>query len=111
MAQEIRKLTYRRVITKTDQETAEHILRGAVKREFKEEAVCEEPPVGGHQPNGGVRSIRKQFLGQVKTFRDAIGARYQIILDPNDRFTPWVIEHACALMNRTMVGEGGGGPI
>jgi hypothetical protein len=64
LSQEINVLGHKRLILKSDQEQAILALKGAVKRERKEDMTLEEPLVGEHQSNGEIERAVREVQGK-----------------------------------------------
>ena len=107
--EEIRKLGYRKIIIKTDQESSIMALKQAVIRELQQEVevLSEESPVGEHQSNGEVENAVKRVQGQVRVTKDSTEAKYQTKMRGDHHAIPWMIEHAASMINRYQVSEDG----
>ena len=107
VADEIRKLGYKRLILKSDQERAEITLKEGVRRELMGEVIFEESPVGEHASNGEIESAIKRLGMQVRTMKDALEARYKEKITRDHPSATWLIGYAGDIIKRYRIGEDG----
>ena len=103
----IRKLGYKRVIIKSDQEPALIDLVKAVAENWEGEVVKEHSPAHESQSNGFIERAVQSIVGQARVIKTALERRTESDIPIDHPIVTWIFEHAADVLNKYQVGADG----
>jgi hypothetical protein len=90
----IRRLGYKRIVIKSDQEPALTDLVNGIIEARDDETIHEHSPVGESQSNGVVERAVRSAKDQIRTLKLALQARIKRKIPQKHAMMTWLVEHA-----------------
>jgi hypothetical protein len=103
-------LGYKDIVLKSDQEPALINLLETIKAAWNGNSVLENSPVRESEANGAVERAIQTWEGQVRTMKDALEHKLQVVIPPDHAIMTWIIEYAASLLRRCLISNDGRTP-
>ena len=103
----IEELGHKKIILKSDGESAIVALKRRIKHILPLNVVLEESPVGDHQANGEIEMANQLVQGQFRVMKCGFESRIGTKLVGTHPLVPWLLIHAADTLNRYVKGEDG----
>ena len=99
--------TFSPICIKSDQEPAIKAVIDKVREQRAAQTLIEESPIGSSASNGSIEAAIGQVEAQIRVIRLALENNFMVKIPVMHPVMPWLVAHACFLLNRFMIGHDG----